>query len=116
MMELTSIIHFYGTNDLTMCHDFYVNRLGFTLVKDQGTCHIYQLTDSSFIGFCEHIPTNVQPRSPIITFVVKDVYAVYDEWSKWMDIERPSISQKFQIEHFFAEDPNGYTLEVQRFL
>jgi hypothetical protein len=99
-----------------MCHDFYVNKLEFSLYKDQGICHIYQLTDSSFVGFCEHMPVIAQNRSPIITFVVNDVHAVYDAWKKWMNIESPSISEKFQIEHFFAQDPNGYTLEVQRFL
>lgn len=116
MMDITSVIHFYGTENLAICHDFYVNKLGFSLVRDQGVCHIYQLTDTSFIGFCEHIPVVAQPQSPIITLVVNDVHAVYDAWKKWMNIEHPTVSQKFQIEHFFAEDPNGYTLEVQRFL
>lgn len=116
MMDVTSVIHFYGTKDLAMCHDFYVNRLGFTLFKDQGLCHIYELTDTAFIGFCEHIPVVAQPCSPIITLVVNDVWAVYHLWNRWINIEEPSISQKFQIEHFFTEDPNGYTLEVQRFL
>jgi catechol 2,3-dioxygenase-like lactoylglutathione lyase family enzyme len=115
-MEITSVIHFYGTKDLTQCYDFYVNKLGFSLYKDQEICHIYQLTDSSFIGFCEHIPINAHKRSPIITLVVKDVWTVYHAWKPWLTIEEPEISPKFKIEHFFAHDPNGYTLEVQRFL
>ncbi len=115
-MEVTSIIHFYGTHDLSKCFDFYINRLGFTLYKDQGICHIYRVTDTSFIGFCEHIPVVNQERSPIITLVVDDVWRVYHTWKLWTDIHEPVITEKFRIEHFFATDPNGYTLEVQRFL
>jgi catechol 2,3-dioxygenase-like lactoylglutathione lyase family enzyme len=115
-MDVQSAIHFYGTMDLKKCYDFYVNKLGFSLYKDQGSCHIYQLTDTSFLGFCEHLPVINQERSPIITFVVDDVWTVYHDWKQWLIIEEPSISQKFQIEHFFTKDPNGYTLEVQRFL
>ena len=115
-MEISSAIHFYGTKDVSVCDDFYINRLGFQLFKDQGVCHIYQLTESSLIGFCEHIPVVCQDRSPIITLIVDDVWAVYRELKSWCDISEPVISEKFSIEHFFAKDPNGYTLEVQRFL
>lgn len=115
-MNVESVIHFYGTQDLNMCYDFYVSKLGFTLYKDQGACHIYQLTNTSFIGFCVHIPVVNQEKSPIITLVVEDVWAVFHAWKPWLEIDEPSISQKFQIEHFFSKDPNGYTLEVQRFL
>ena len=116
IMDVQSVVHFYGTKDLVKCHDFYVNKLGFSLYKDQGVCHIYQLTDTSFIGFCEHIPVAAQERSLIITLVVHDVWSVYHAWRSWMVIHEPTISQTFKIEHFFTLDPNGYTLEVQRFL
>jgi catechol 2,3-dioxygenase-like lactoylglutathione lyase family enzyme len=116
IMEVVSVIHFYGTQELSKCYDFYVNTLGFALYKDQGLCHIYQLTNSSFIGFCEHLPVVSQERSPIITLVVGDVWKVYHLWSQWQTLEEPTISSKFNIEHFFAKDPNGYTLEVQRFM
>lgn len=115
-MDVASVIHFYGTKDLAKCHDFYVNKLGFSLYKDQGLCHIYQLTNSSFIGFCSHIPVICDERSPIITLVVQDVWSAYHSLKSWMEIEEPTISRKFQIEHFFTQDPNGYTLEVQRFM
>lgn len=115
-MDVDSVIHFYGTKDLAKCHDFYVSKLGFSLFKDQGMCHIYQLTATSYIGFCEHIPIVREEHSPIITLVVQDVWSVYHLLKSWMTIKEPTISQKFQIEHFFTEDPNGYTLEVQRFL
>jgi catechol 2,3-dioxygenase-like lactoylglutathione lyase family enzyme len=115
-MKISSAIHFYGTRDLSVTYDFYVNKLGFSLTKDQGVCHIYQLTESSLIGFCEHIPIVCQDRSPIITLVVDDVWAVYHEFKSWCDISEPVISAKFSIEHFFMKDPNGYTMEIQRFL
>jgi hypothetical protein len=28
----------------------------------------------------------------------------------------PTVSQEFKIYHFFTKDPNGYRLEIQKFL
>ncbi len=31
-------------------------------------------------------------------------------------IEQPKINEKFNIYHFFFKDPNGYMIEIQKFL
>lgn len=116
-LGLESMIHFYGTRDLKATDDFYLGLVGARLFKDQGACHIYQLTDSSFIGFCTHLPIVNEHKSPIVTFVVKDVPKVHQRFQSYdstlMDV---TINPTFRIEHFFVKDPNGYTCEFQRFL
>ena len=116
-LGLESMIHFYGTVDLNATDDFYLNHCQATLYKDQGACHIYQLTDSSFIGFCTHLPVVTEHKSPIVTFVVKDVTKVHRKFQSYdSNLIDVTINPTFNIEHFFVKDPNGYTCEFQRFL
>ncbi len=116
-MNIQSMIHFYGTLNLDRTHQFYVDVLGLTLHKDQGLCHIYALNQSTMIGFCTHIAVAKEKRSPIITLVVDDVLVWHQHiTSCGYKPDAVSINEKFRIEHFFLEDPNGYTVEIQRFL
>lgn len=57
-------------------------------------------------------------KSPIITFITEDVDEFYTKLiSAVLEItEKPKINHKFNIYHFFFKDPNGYTLEIQKFL
>jgi len=117
-MKFNEFITFLGTNDLKITSMFYQNILGLTLYKDQEVCTIFNVNTESKIGFCEHIPVIHKEKSPIITFVTDDV-------DKWYDFlvqegltipESPKLNDKFNIYHFFFKDPNGYTIEIQRFL
>lgn len=114
---ITSLIHFYGCLDLQKTKEFYVDLCGLTLFKDQGKCHIYALSSTAMVGFCLHLDGTHQEKSPIITFVVEDVSMMH---SKMVEAEKqPSemrINEFFKLEHFFMKDPNGYTVEVQRFI
>jgi len=88
-MQFKEYITFLGTNDLKKTSNFYQNILGLTLYKDQKMCLIFHINKQSKIGFCEHIPKIA---------------------------ESPKLNKKFNIYHFFFKDPNGYTIEIQRFL
>jgi catechol 2,3-dioxygenase-like lactoylglutathione lyase family enzyme len=57
-------------------------------------------------------------KSPILTLVTEEVDEFYSNLiSKGVKIkEKPELNHKFHIYHFFFEDPNGYTIEIQRFL
>jgi len=57
-------------------------------------------------------------KSPIITLVTEDVDKVYNKLiNKGLKIaESPKLNKKFNIYHFFFKDPNGYKIEIQRFL
>ena len=117
-MKYDEFITFFGTNNLKVTSEFYQNILGLTLYKDQKICLIFNITEQSKIGFCEHIPIIHDERSPIITLVTEEVDEVYSKLvKKGLEISvEPKLNQKFNIYHFFLKDPNGYTIEVQRFL
>jgi len=116
-MSIEAAIHFYGTQNLTLTHQFYHEFLGLKCIRDQIVCRIYEITPTAMIGFCEHIEVVCQNKSPIITLVVHDVWAMYEHVKKvYGYTEKPTVNHQFMIEHFFMSDPNGYTLEIQRFL
>ncbi|MFN7173079.1 MAG: VOC family protein [Fimbriimonadaceae bacterium] len=112
-----SSITFYPVSDLARTRQFYGERLGLTLKLDQGRCLIYQVSASGYFGFCECPGVEAQDASPIMTFVCQQVDEVFEEWSaQGVETEEaPKLNEKFQIYHFFARDPDGYRLEVQRF-
>ena len=117
-MKFNEFITFLGTNDLKKTAFFYQNILGLTIYKDQKICLIFHINKQSKIGFCEHLPVIHDRKSPIITLVTEDVDEVYINLiKKGLKIaESPKLNEKFKIYHFFFKDPNGYTIEIQRFL
>jgi len=117
-MKLNNVIFFLGTDDLMKTADFYLNTLNLTLYKDQGVCQIYNISKDCKIGFCTHMPITCETISPIITFVTEKVDEIYkDLLNRGVKISQPpQKNAKFKIYHFFMEDPNGYTLEIQKFL
>lgn len=89
------------------------------LYKDQkGICKIFTISEESKIGFCSHMPTTFKEKSPIITLIVEDVDKMYKELlDKHIEVkEPPKLNTTFKIYHFFLNDPNGYTIEIQKFL
>jgi predicted enzyme related to lactoylglutathione lyase len=117
-MKYDEFITFFGTHNLKETSDFYQNILGLTLYKDQKVCLIFNINKQSKIGFCEHMPVIYEEKSPIITLVTQEVDEIYKKFVKsGLQIsEGPKINHKFDIYHFLFKDPNGYTIEVQRFL
>jgi len=110
-------VAFFGTDDLEATHEFYANLLALTLVIDQGTCRIYRAPGGGFIGFCEHLEVCRAERAPILTFVTDAVDEVYEKLvrSGVKTASEPRFNEKYGIYHCFAEDPQGYTVEIQRF-
>ena len=115
---MKEFIVFLGTNNLEQTSAFYLNKLNLSLYKDQGICRIYSVTAQSRIGFCSHMPVVIDEKSPILTFVVDDVDEYYGKLrDQGVSIpEKPLMNEKFKIYHFFFRDPNGYLLEVQKFM
>ncbi|SRR6056297_1033929 len=112
------LIAFYGTDNLEKTHKFYSGLLELKLYKDQGKCKIYEVPNGGKIGFCEHLDNCVGENGPIITFIAKDVDMVYAHIasSGYKIPPLPEVNEEFQIYHFFAEDPNGYKIEIQKFI
>lgn len=115
--NFTSFIGFYPTRDLQATHDYYTRVLGLSLWRDQGSCHIYEVTGGGFIGFClrpdVHIPPNV-----VLTLVTDDVDGVYARlFAEGVACEAaPKLNEQYGIYHFYAAGPSGERVEVQGFL
>jgi catechol 2,3-dioxygenase-like lactoylglutathione lyase family enzyme len=111
-------VTFLATGDLEANAAFYGGVLGLPLVLDQGVCRIYQAGKAAFLGFCEHLPLVGGEQPVIITLVSQDVDGWYAYVSaKGVEVEkRPVMNAAYNIYHFFMRDPDGYLVEVQRFL
>jgi len=110
------LIPFLYTPDLEQTSRFYARTLGLPLVRDQGTCRIFRVAPSAYLGFCTHLDSP-RPTGIILTLVSDEV----DEWYKRLIslgvefIKPPTHNAQYRIYHCFFKDPNGYLLEIQRF-
>jgi len=114
-MQIDGSIIFLRVSDIERSHTFYVKGLGLSLVVDQGDCQIYRLTDTSYLGVCERpepVASNV-----IMTIVSDDVAGWHERFvSAGADVDGPPRDNpEYRIHHFFANDPDGHLIEVQRF-
>lgn len=113
-------ITFLYVNDLQKSADFYENKMGFRLWLDQGACRIYHLYGASYLGICQRRESRA-PSSPdtvIFTLVTDEVMLWYETLSaRGVSFEKePQINERYQIYHCFLRDPDGYLIEIQRFL
>lgn len=118
-MQWHGNISFYGTDDLEKTDKFYKKYFNLKIYKDQGTCKIYNIPGAGMIAFCEHMEVLTKNKSPIITFLTENVDEIYEKFKNMAGIElttKPIKNEDFNIYQFFAKDPNGYTLEIQKFL
>lgn len=117
-MAFDQQVTFLYTRDLAASARFYEDVLGLELALDQGACRIYRAAPGSFIGLCQRDDAAENSRDVIVTFVSQDVdgwYAALRE--KGVAFEKPpTFNPQYNIYHCFLRDPNGYLLEIQRFL
>ncbi|MGI9586101.1 MAG: VOC family protein [Acidimicrobiia bacterium] len=111
-----SIVFTY-TDDLEAGSRFFSDILELELVVDQGACHIYRLTDTSFIGVC-NLPDRPKNKAAVtITLVSDDV----DEWHRYLTakgieyVNRPRHSPEFGVYSSLFISPDGYRIEIQHF-
>jgi catechol 2,3-dioxygenase-like lactoylglutathione lyase family enzyme len=110
-------ITFLHTNDLLATRRFYEEVMGLDLVLDQGDCRVYRTAGDAYLGFCERTSDSSTLGRLILTLVTEDVDAWYEYLcGQAVDLERaPSHSAEYGIYHCFFRDPNGYSIEIQRF-
>lgn len=116
-MIINQAITFLKTHDLEATTNFYTGVFGFPLALDQGACRIFIVRQGAYIGFCL---TDGPIGSPevIVTLVVDDVDEVcqlVEQAGAKIEV-RPRFNPRYKIYQCFVRDPNGYLLEVQRFL
>ena len=111
-------ITFLYTRDLATTARFYEQILGLPLVLDQGSCRIYRVSGDGYLGFCRREAALEQPTGIILTIVTDEV----DEWYRYLKAQNvdfkklPTYNPDYNIYHCFPRDPNGYLIEIQRFL
>jgi len=118
MAEYQGLILFLGTGDLEAVSKFYSGVLGLPLFLDQGSCRIYAIPGGGMVGFCLHLEVVSGHRAPTVTLVSHDVDRVYRALlAAGLETDGPPrFNPSYGIYHFFTKDPDGYTVEVQRFV
>jgi catechol 2,3-dioxygenase-like lactoylglutathione lyase family enzyme len=116
-LPIAQQITFLDTRDLARTADFYERILGLRLARDQGTCRIYHVCGSAYLGFCRRDDAPAAAPRVVLTLVTDRV----DEWCAHLEargveiVKAPAENPPYRIYNGFARDPNGYLIEVQRF-
>lgn len=109
---MSGIVFFASENRETTV-EFYTDRLGADVWLEQTDCTILKY-DNMLFGFCARESADTDG---ILTFVADDrdgVDSLYDEL-EGCTREQPETNPAYDIYHFFADDPEGRTVEVQTF-
>ncbi len=117
-MHWDGLVAFMHTRDLEATHRFYHEVLDLPLFKNQGACRIYRVGSDSYLGFCTHFPV-ADPGGIILTLLTDDVDGAYERLCSEPGVqveEPPTLNERFSIYHFFVQDPDGYKVEIQKFL
>jgi catechol 2,3-dioxygenase-like lactoylglutathione lyase family enzyme len=111
-------ITFLYTRDLETTARFYEQMLGLPLALDQGSCRIYRVSSDGYLGFCQRNAAPEQPDGVIFTIVTQEVDRWYERLcARGVAFEKPpALNPKYNIYHCFLRDPNGYLIEIQKFL
>ena len=117
-------ITFIYTSDLGRSAAFYERTMGLELWLDQGSCRIYRVSGSGLLGVCQASDASkgAVKRGPqqnvILTIVTEDVDGWYDHLrGAGITFEKPpQQNDTYRIYHCFLRDPEGYLIEIQRFL
>jgi len=97
---------------------FYRERLGFEAWLEQdGGCTILRHDDLK-LGFCDAASADDVDTDGIVTVYYDTREAVDEKHADLADVAtgEPRENDDYDIYQFFAEDPEGRTLEVQTFL
>ncbi|WP_439026278.1 VOC family protein [Haloarchaeobius sp. DT45] len=110
---MSGIVFFRSANYETVAR-FYREEVGATVWLEQSACTILRY-DNLLFGFCDAETTETEG---ILTFVTDDREGVDAFYEQFEDRARdePSVNEAFDIYNFFAEDPDGRTMEFQTFL
>ena len=109
-------VTFIYVTDLDRSAHFYGDILQLPLALDQGTCRIFGVSQTAFVGLCT-AQSEIRPTGVILTLVASDL----DDWHRRLldaevKVEKPpTFNETYNITHLFARDPDGYLVEIQRF-
>lgn len=119
LSPITQQITFLYTPDLAGTARFYEEHIGLPLALDQGACRIYHVCGGAYVGFCQRQGAAGESTGGVIfTLVTEDVDGWYGRLAaQGVTFEKPpALNPAYNIYHCFLRDPNGYLIEIQRFL
>ena len=117
--DIDAQITFLYVRDLEASARFYAGALGLPLAVDQGSCRIYRVCGrKAYLGICLGETNGDRGDALIFTLVVSDVDGLHRRLlaAGYSAEHAPRVNERYRIYHFFVRDPDGYRLEVQRFL
>lgn len=105
---------FFSTTMLDEIIAFYVDKIGMDIWLEQEDCVILK-HDNLLLGFCQRAKPDL---GAMITFYYDTTGEVDGAYEKHKEIATglPLENEKYNIYHFFAKDPEGRTIEFQKFL
>ena len=115
------LVTFLYYKDLEEAATFYEEVMGFEVTVDQGWAKIYRVTDGAYVGVVDEKRGyhSASPTKPVmVTLMVPDV----DAWYRYLrerDVEtlsEPRDVEELGLRAFLLEDPEGYVIEIQKFL
>lgn len=112
-----AFIPFYPVHDLAATRDFYQRELGLELERDEARCLVFRAA-GGYLGFCLADGSLPDRNELTLSLVAPDVDAVYQHLRRLgVEIESPPRrNEHYRIYHFIARDPDGYRLEIRRFV
>jgi lactoylglutathione lyase len=120
-VAVEGLITFLYYKDLAIVARFYEDVLGLKLAIDQGFARIYQVADKAYLGIVDETRGyhRANPIKPVeITLVVPDVDAWYRR-IRGMGVAtlcEPHDIPGPNVRAFLLHDPEGYVIEIQKFL
>ncbi|MCZ4279941.1 VOC family protein [Kiloniella laminariae] len=115
--EINQSVIFTYCDDLPRASGFFREVMELDLVVDQGACHIYRLTEQSYLGVC-CLPDRPRSQAGVtITLVSDDV----EGWYRFLTakgvnyVKPPSHSEQFGVFSSLFISPDGYRIEIQHF-
>ena len=117
MTSFSQQVTFLLVTDLERSSHFYGQSLGLDLVLDQGDCRIFRVSSTAFVGICERTERG-DPNSVLVTLVAEDVDGCHRNLvAAGVPCDKaPQLNETYNVYHAFYRDPDGYLIEVQRFL
>lgn len=116
MADIDAGIMFIPCADLDRSTAFYRDLCGLPLVLDQGTCRIFRVARSAYLGVCrkEAAATTDGLIITLVTGAVDELFATLQAAGAPV-VTPPESNDEFHIYHAFVRDPDGHLLEIQRF-
>ena len=114
---ISQTVVFTYTDDLEGSSRFFREVLELDFVVDQGACHIFRLTEQSFVGVCD-LPDRPQSKAGVTLTIVSEAV---DDWHTFLTakgieyVKRPSQSDEFGVYSSLFISPDGYRIEIQSF-